>query len=249
MSPIAAKLTKGRDKMTKKIIIVVVMSLILLTSCRPATDNEEVSRLKQRIKELEDQLDAMEHEQKEREGNLKVGKVRDYFPLEVGSRWIYVGYGNEYAQYNEEIMYSQDKSYQSIVENPGTNLVKVYTEGEEEIRITYEQGEVYDRTNVLEQQSNVNHIVLQGPVSVGTSWQNDGYDYEITTTNMSMKLENKIYKDIIEVKITPRDRNNKTEMYRYYAKGVGLVRLVYIDGESRIESVLREYKERGSTLP
>ena len=145
-----------------------------------------------------------------------------YFPIQENVHYSYQGDGNEYAYFNTYIDYTNENSYQQRENNGGTEIVKVIkVENENKVTLTYSQAETYYRENSLKK-TNVNEVLLQGPLVVGTSWQlPNGNTRTITAINKQITVPSGTYTTI---EVTTQG-NNYQNIY-YYAQNVGLIKVL-----------------------
>lgn len=165
--------------------------------------------------------------------------ISEYFPLAVGNTWVYEGYGNEYAQYTETVVYNEGNKYQTKADNGGTVAANILQVEADRIVNVYREMEVYDDKKVINQPSNINIILLKLPLEAGNTWISEENKYEIIKTNETVVVPYGELTDCIVVKITYKDGN---EGYAYYKKGIGLVQSDYVISENEvISSKLKEF--------
>ena len=81
-------------------------------------------------------------------------------------------------------------------------------------------------------------IVLQGPITVGTSWSDQGVNKSIVAVDAVVDTPAGKFENCIKVKSAgPNDT-----IYQYYKKGVGMVKQEFIAGDTTVTSTLRKYQ-------
>lgn len=160
-------------------------------------------------------------------------KVNDYFPLVENTKYVYQGEGNEYAFYDVYPDFTSENQVQLRIDNGGTILTMVIALSDGKLVQTYSSGETYNRDNDLNKIGE-EEVLLAEPIVKGTAWTlKDGSTRTITGTSTSVSTPSGNY-DTVEV--TTQGTNGTT--IQYYAKDVGLVKIVFGSGESQISSTL-----------
>ncbi|WP_159426219.1 copper amine oxidase N-terminal domain-containing protein [Desulfolucanica intricata] len=164
-----------------------------------------------------------------------VAVVESYLPLQIGNQWSYQGIGNEYAQYNDQVLYRSGNLVQLVRNNGGTRMVQIYEIHPNHIVCVYSEAEFYSNTNILNSFSpNRNEVILQSPLTEGTSWQVDGETYKIEATNVTVTTPAGTFNDCLEVHSAS---GNNYENIKYYAPGIGLVKDVWMDTNSNYQVI------------
>jgi len=165
------------------------------------------------------------------EGSATVG---NYFPIENDTRYTYQGAGNEYASYTVYNDYTSATQVQQRIDNGGTVVAKVLSVSGGKLLQTFSRGETYHRQNYLNQ-TEEGEILLMEPIVVGTSWTlEDGSTRSITSVSAAVSTPSGDYEAVVEV--TTEGTNNASR--QYYAKGMGLVKVVYPLGDTEVSSTL-----------
>lgn len=171
-------------------------------------------------------------------------EIKDYFPIKNNVRYTYEGKGNEYASYSVYIDYTSEDKVQQRVDNGGTVTAKVIELKDGKITRLLSRGEAYYRENLLGSKGAEEEILLMEPLAKGTTWTlKDSRVRTITSTSVDITTPSGSYKAIeVETK-GPKDK-----IIDYYAKNVGLVKSVFISGESEILSSLSKIEENVSLV-
>ncbi len=165
--------------------------------------------------------------------------ISEYFPLEVGNRWSYEGYGNEFASYTQQVVYKKDNKYQTMSDNGGTTIVNVIKVESDKIINIFRLGEAYEDKNFLDEPSNLHIELLRLPIAVGNSWVSEENTYEIVKTDETLIVPYGKLDNCVVVKTSFRDG---TIGYSYYKKGIGLVQSDFIISDTDvISSKLKEF--------
>jgi len=178
-------------------------------------------------------------EELEEAGPETTGKasINDYYPFVHNSTYLYEGYGNEYAQQNLLLEYENGQRGQYRIINPGTEAVRIIERTADSIREIYLEGEFYHTENLLATTAAKNNILIKEPIQVGNKWELEGDNTrEITGVDIEFQTPHKTYSALEITTYLDEGRIQKD----YYAQGVGLVGVVYEDGETTISSLLSE---------
>ncbi|UWG96505.1 GerMN domain-containing protein [Dehalobacter sp. DCM] len=164
-------------------------------------------------------------------------KPGDYFPLNQGSSWQYLGDGNEYASFSREVLYVQGNKSQIKEDNGGTVSTSVYQITDTAVTQIYFAGEDYIAGNILNQPGNRNITVIKAPIQAGTEWTAGNATREIVDVKATVNTPAGNFDNCVQVKIT----ENQSTSYEYYKKGIGLVKREFISGNDKISSILASY--------
>ena len=106
--------------------------------------------------------------------------IEELYPLNVGDYWKYAGTGNEFAPFEQKVLYREDNRVQLQMVNPGTTLGMVYEFQEGQLVVVYSQEELYDEENILMRENTMESVFWE-PIEVGTTWKTaDNRTFEIT---------------------------------------------------------------------
>lgn len=165
----------------------------------------------------------------------------DYFPVSIGNSWEFQGIGNEYATFNQEVIYQKDDRAQFKINNGATISKAIYKISPDNITRILQIFESYDDENLLEKgfDANDNTIIIKTPLEIGTNWEVPVGTREIVGVESNIITPAGNFTDCIIIKC----EFNETEgiMYEYYQKGVGLVKSEYILDDFKIISSLQKY--------
>lgn len=165
--------------------------------------------------------------------------IRDYFPLTQNVHYLYEGIGNEFAAYDFWVDYASSDKIQQRISNGGTVVSKVYQITEDSLIKTYAREETYFRENFLDTTSGDPEVLLMTPLEVGTRWTlSDGRVRSILSTDAKVSVPLGNYTALQVITEDPKNASNTT--YDYYVKDIGLVKTVFLMGESEISSSLKE---------
>jgi len=164
--------------------------------------------------------------------------VQDLFPLEHNVMYEFEGMGNEFATFTIFNEYVDDDSVQQRVDNGGSVTAQVYVISDGKITRTLSKGETYYREDMMDQTDDSAEVVLMEPIETGTSWQlGDGSTRTITDIAVDVATPAGNYQSV-EVVTEGEDFTNTD----YYAKGVGLVKTVYLSekDDTEVSSTLKQ---------
>ena len=110
----------------------------------------------------EDQPELQIEEQKtQEEQKVEDISLKEFFPLTEGSKWLYLGEGNEFASFIREVLYVREDRAQIMENNGGTISASVFETTDEEIVRIFFQGEEYNEPNFLDEEPNDNLVILK----------------------------------------------------------------------------------------
>lgn len=168
-----------------------------------------------------------------------IGKVADYFPIKENTKYIYEGYGNEFASFQVFTDYTSENKVQQRVDNGGSVLVNVYEINDDKLVRKFFRGETYYRANFLEEQDDEQEILLMEPLKKGTSWKlPDDRQRSITGVNTEVETPMGKFKTL---EVSTEGNNGIT--IDYYAKDIGLVKSVFKTDGAEISSTLKSIEE------
>lgn len=172
-------------------------------------------------------------------------EIKDYFPIRENVRYVYEGSGNEYASYDVHIDYTSDDRVQRRVNNGGTVMAEVIALKDGKLTKLLAKEEAYYRENLLQTTPDTEgEVLLMEPLKKGTNWQlKDGRVREITNIDLDITTPAGNYKAI---EVVTEGANGKTT--DYYAKDVGLVKSVFVSGETEVTSTLSKIEENVSLV-
>lgn len=166
-------------------------------------------------------------------------KIKDYYPIRENTRYVYEGVGNEFASYYVYNDYISGGKVQQRINNGGTVVASVVELKKGKLNKVYSRGEVYYRENLLAATGYDEETLLMEPLKNGTTWTlKDSRVRTITNTSVEITTPTGTYK-AIEVTTESTDGKNLD----YYAKGIGLIKSIYISGENQISSTLSKIEE------
>lgn len=201
-------------------VTMVLSAVMFITACTPV-------------------IEKAEEPAKEEESVEKIS-LSDYFPFIHDTTYEYEGYGNEYAEQRVLLEYDNGQRGQFRIKNPGTEAVRIVERTADSIREIYLEGEFYHTENILSTSATKNDVLIREPVEVGNEWQlENGNIREITGIDIDFQTPFGGFKALEVTTYLKEGRLQKN----YYAKDVGLVGVVYEDGETAIKSLLSDVVE------
>lgn len=150
--------------------------------------------------------------------------LASFFPAEPGTIWKYVGEGNEYASFTQQVMFRKGQRVQVSVNNGGTRTIRVYRFEADAVRMTLSLPEIYDDRNVLNEPDNENKLVMKMPLVLGGTWQDDKYLYRIVSTSETVTVPAGTFSGVLKIKSMALTKEHpRSTFFEYYAAGVGLI--------------------------
>lgn len=169
----------------------------------------------------------------------EAGKVEDYYPILENVHYVYQGEGNEYAGYDMVVDYTADLKVQERLSNGGTELVRVVDVSAGKVSIVYAQEESYYRENELNKTNGRKEVLLMEPIKAGTAWTNDdGSVSTISAVSEPLEMPSASYSTVVVERVS----EGTTAVY-YFAKGLGLVKIVSKTGNYETSSNLAEIQK------
>jgi len=166
--------------------------------------------------------------------------ISDFFPIEQDVKYVYSGEGMEYSSYTVNIDYTSDNAVQQRIDNGGTVAAKVITQADGKLTATYFRGESYSRENCLDK-SNYNEVLLMEPIAVGTTWTLKDSSVR-TITDLSASITTPLG-DFMAIEVTTESQDSGNKTTDYYAKGIGLIKMIFYSDNYEVTSTLSEIVE------
>lgn len=171
--------------------------------------------------------------------------IDDYFPFKENTIYDYEGIGNEFVERKVFFEYIDGNKAQLKVLNPGTNVIRVLEYADGMLKEVYYEGEFYHIENMLNVSGEQTDIILKEPLTLGNSWTTaDGYNRSITGLDVEIETPMDTFKAL---EVTTEFGEDRTEK-RYYVKDLGLVAILYEDGEDKVEVLLRSMESKPMTF-
>jgi hypothetical protein len=227
--------------MKKVIALLAVISLTgILSSCEinnvNSSKEKENNSIVDKNNYKKNSTNHTNDENKKQETQLN---IQDYYPIKENTRYIYEGTGNEFASYNVYNDYISGEKVQQRINNGGTVIASVIELKDGKLNKIYSRGEVYYRENLLEATGYDEETLLMEPLKNGTTWTlKDSRVRTITNTSADIMTPTGTFK-AIEVTTVSTDGKNLD----YYAKNMGLIKSIYISGDTQISSTLSKIEE------
>lgn len=171
-----------------------------------------------------------------------MGSVKDYYPIKEDVRYVYEGAGNEYAPYEVYIDFTEESKVQQRRITGGTVLVEIIEIADDKVTRTFSQGETYHRENLLDKEGEKEEILLMEPLEAGTSWILKDLRAR-SITNISAEVTTPLG-TIKAIEVTTQGDKDKT--MDYYAKGMGLIKSVFVSGNTENSSTLAKIEENAT---
>ncbi|MBN2558113.1 MAG: hypothetical protein JXB33_05090 [Clostridia bacterium] len=163
-------------------------------------------------------------------------KPADYFPLQPGNQWKYLGDGNEYASFTREVLFAGGGYSQTTENNGGTVSSTVYLITDDQITVVYSKGEDYEPENLIGAPPNANIVIIKSPLEVGTTWGDEATTREIVSMDATVSTPLGDMPGCMQIKIT----DEYSYSYEYFKIGVGLVKREFHSDDTVISSTLEE---------
>ena len=212
------------------VAIMLVLTLFFISGCflsrrtpTPPPENQQEQEKEEEPKE----------EQQPEEISLK-----EYFPLTEGTKWQYLGEGNEFASFTSEVLFVKEDRAQVMENNGGTVSASVFKVTDDEIVRIFFKGEEYDKTNFLDEEPNDNLVILKKPLKVGTKRETTHGTREIVETDAIVDTPAGKFEDCIKVRILL----DTSTSFEYFKQGIGMVKREFIYEDTIVTSTLEKYE-------
>jgi len=167
--------------------------------------------------------------------------IQDYYPFQEDAEYIYEGLGNEYAAMNVWTDYNDASGnrIQTRTDNGGTETVRVIEIKDGKLTVISSIGECYYRDYLLDAEvTNEVEVLLMEPLVKGTEWTlPDNRKRYISNAEVTIETPLGTYQAL---EVTTESTDSKT--LDYYAPKVGLVKTIFLAGDSEISTSLKEIK-------
>lgn len=167
----------------------------------------------------------------------------DLYPFEADVTRVYQGSGNEFAWFDQYVDFLEGDRIQLRENNGGTEIVRVLEKKDGVLREVINLPETYYKENILSKEPNTDRILLQEPIAVGTSWNNENESNAITAVDKEIQTPYGTFRAVEVTRKTESDGSEYTNI-DYYSEGLGLIRTVNLGDGYEVTSSL-EKLERG----
>lgn len=173
-------------------------------------------------------------------------KVTDYFPVAENLYWEYEGIGNEFAGGRVDTEFIEGNKVQLSQNNGGTVVAKVFEVSDEGIKLINSIEESYFRINYLKKEPSQEEYFLKSPLKENNSWQDKDTTWTIGSLDEKVRVP---AGEFTCIKVVGKSGDSTVE--RYFAKGVGLVKQKFIQGDMVVEENLSKFgdAEKDNSLP
>lgn len=232
-------------------ILAIAILILLLTGCKKEDQNTTESKdritptpqltvtpqpsVTPSVENTEDTDDVTENDRRRVE-------LKDYYPAQENSLYVYAGSGNEYAAYvmSFDFIDTDNNLMQTRTNNGGTETVRVIQIEEDKISIVTAVNECYYRDNLLKKEfeSEKKEILLMEPLEKGTKWTlPDGRKRYISGIDLEIATPMGTYPAL---EVTTESEDSK--VLDYYSPSIGLIKSIFVSGDMEVVSELNEIK-------
>jgi hypothetical protein len=217
------------------VAIMLILTLFLMTGC--LNRNKETPTPRQEDQQ-ENQQEPQKEEELREEQQPEDISLKEFFPMTEGTKWQYLGEGNEFASFTSEVLFVKEDRAQVMENNGGTVSASVFKVSDEEIVRIFFKGEEYNETNFLEEEPNDNLVILKKPLKVGTKWETTHGTREIVETDAIVDTPAGKFEDCIKVRISL----DTSTSFEYFKQGIGMVKREFIHEDTIVTSTLEKYE-------
>lgn len=154
--------------------------------------------------------------------------VADYFPMIEGYQSVFEGDGNEFSGFTRTYDFINDEFLTMRTATEGTTTVEVVAITADKAEVMMTKPETYSHEeltyDMITQPDEPTRVLIEGPIEVGHTFDNDGRQREITGIDVPVETKTGTY-ETLEVS----EYSENSIRREYYAPDVGLV---YAEDES-----------------
>lgn len=154
--------------------------------------------------------------------------VADYFPMIEGYQSVFEGDGNEFSGFTRTYDFINDEFLTMRTATAGTTTVEVVAITADKAEVMMTKPETYSHEeltyDMITQPDEPTRVLIEGPIEVGHTFDNDGRQREITGIDVPVETKTGTY-ETLEVS----EYSENSIRREYYAPDVGLV---YAEDES-----------------
>lgn len=154
--------------------------------------------------------------------------VADYFPMIEGYQAVFEGDGNEFSGFTRTYDFINDEFLTMRTATAGTTTVEVVAITADKAEVVMTKPETYSHEeltyDMITQPDEPTRVLIEGPIEVGHTFDNDGRQREITGIDVPVETKTGTY-ETLEVS----EYSENSIRREYYAPDVGLV---YAEDES-----------------
>lgn len=228
-------LQEGQALLNKKIIVVLLIGLLVLLAVGCAKGNDD---------NLKEEPNKKTSEDKKEEEKEKLLTVKDVYPLQQGNYWKYAGEGNEYAAFEQKVLFVEGNKAQLQVANGGTVMAMIYEYQDGKLVVVNSEEEFYEEENILDRENEMSQVILKEPFTVGTTWESADRKYTIEAIDAIVETPAGKFTNCI--KIINTDQENSSKSYVYYKPGIGLIKQEFIGQDFKVVAELEKYDVKTS---
>jgi len=167
--------------------------------------------------------------------------AKDIIPLEEGNYWKYAGYGNEYAPFEQKVLFRRGGRVQLQMANGGTVMGLIYEIKEDRVQVVYSIEEFYDETDILGRENNMEKVILRSPLKEGMSWNSDNLTYVVDSLTEIVETPAGTFEECLKISVyNPSLEEKYIEVY--YKPGLGMIKQIFLNEDEEIVNVLESYE-------
>jgi len=165
--------------------------------------------------------------------------LQDVYPLSEGDYWKFAGSGNEYAPFEQKVLFREGDRIQLQNATGGTVMAMIYEFKDGELMVVYSLEEFYEEENILDRENTMSEIILKEPIETGNSWKSGEKDYKIEAIDAVVDTPAGKFEDCIHISVIANEFNSQSNVY--YKPGLGLIKQEYLADDYKIVQELEEY--------
>ncbi len=165
--------------------------------------------------------------------------VKDLYPLNEGDYWKFAGEGNEFAAFEQKVLFREGDRVQLQVASGGTVMGIIYEFTDGKLEVVYSQEEFYEEENILDRENQMSQVILQEPIVVGNTWSSAGRNYKIEDVDATVETPAGEFTGCVVISSTGDEDNVKN--YVYYKPGLGLIKQEYVGPDYKIIAELEDF--------
>jgi len=220
----------GQAMFKNKIVVFALIFFISLTFVMGCNKGE-----KEKKEEEPPKIEAPKEEPVKKELTVK-----DVYPLSQGDYWKFAGSGNEYAPFEQKVLFREGDRVQLQLATGGTVMAMIYEFEDGELTVVYSQEEFYEEENILQRENTMSEVILKEPIEVGNTWQSGEKQYRIEAIDTVVNTPSGKFEDCIQISVNAEEFNSTSNIY--YKPGLGLIKQEYLSEDYKVVAELEEYK-------
>ncbi|KJS21502.1 MAG: hypothetical protein VR72_10185 [Clostridiaceae bacterium BRH_c20a] len=165
--------------------------------------------------------------------------IQDVYPLNQGDYLKFAGSGNEYAAFEQKVLFREGDRIQLQSATGGTVMAFIYEIKDGQLMVVYSQEEFYEEENILNRENEMSEVILKEPIEAGNTWESGEKQYTIEAIDAVITTPAGEFKDCIQISVATDEYNYRSNVF--YKPGLGLIKQEYISDDYQVVAELEQY--------